>query len=521
MWRRRTYSKNTAFQKRKQKGKVRRSGTSQRTPSTVQDGNNIHQPESAAELETLQNTSNIVPDATAERSGEAWQPYRTPKASLNPGLETLGPGDWNWMKANDAAIRDERRIAGHDGLPRIGITNDLHDRIISRTSPLTLVEETHTEPDVGARAKGLGEAVAKDELDPLMKEDCAGERTASKEIVQVAGRNIDAFFELFPWKEPDDETDEAQLRFEQELENEKQEIHPDSAPDVFEGIVEEEPDDWYDRTERNSNDETLGFEWDELSFEAGEFDEAPHRIDWAREVRTDGRVSRELRALQEATKLADEYAWDERGTGLLAEVFERYYWSSAKASMRRELERGMTPDELELALSLRDFWRGRSEFSIDLGYWRSDAGLGADTSRAIYHVLSWPVALRLIRMANSIPDQAEIEVFLDEFYREWYSSRILRRRYRSFRVYLYRWLEYIEERSDLIGTWSARIDTNREAEFFEDDECESAWLAHHRHELALEGLLPTGGDEPYVEMMSRAERDLLGEVLAARSELCP
>ena len=124
-------------------------------------------------------------------------------------------------------------------------------------------------------------------------------------------------------------------------------------------------------------------------------------------------------------------------------------------------------------------------------------------------------------MTNSIPDQAEIEVFLDEFYREWYSSRILRRRYRSFRVYLYRWLEYIEERSDLIGTWSARIDTNREAGFFEDDECESAWLAQHRHELALEGLLPTGGDEPYVEMMSRAERDLLGEVLAARSELCP
>ena len=172
-------------------------------------------------------------------------------------------------------------------------------------------------------------------------------------------------------------------------------------------------------------------------------------------------------------------------------------------------------------MGLRDFWRGRTEFSIDLGYRRSDAALGADTSRAIYHVLSWPAALRLIRMANSISDQAEIEVFLDELYREWYSSNSLRQRYPSFRVYLYRWLEYIETRSDLVGTWSARIDAKEEAEWNEDYECESVWVAHHRHELACEGLLPTGGDEAYVEMMSRAERDMLGEILAARSEMCP
>ena len=115
------------------------------------------------------------------------------------------------------------------------------------------------------------------------------------------------------------------------------------TPDDIDEIVEEEPDDWFDRGEKGSFGDTPSFEWHELSFEADEFEEAPDRTDWSREVRTDGRVSREVRARQEATQLGQEYAWNERGIELLAEVFERYFWSSTKASMRRELEKGMTP----------------------------------------------------------------------------------------------------------------------------------------------------------------------------------
>ena len=521
MWRRRTYSKNSKFRKRKQKETDRRPSTAKRTPTTVQDGDTAHRSKSATELAIVPNTTNNVLDVSPARNGEERHRNKTPNTSLHRELETLGSDDWNWLTANDAAIRDERRFAGEDGSPRIGTTNDLHNVTKSRTVQPTLFEETHPEPEVGPQARGLNEAIEKDELDPLSTRGWDGERARSKTIVQVADNNRDAFFEPIRSQQSEHAADAAQLQFEQELEKEQQGVRPDSTLADLEEVIEEEPHDWFDRTEKRSFDETLGFEWHELSFDADEFDETPDRTDWSREVRTDGRVSRELRALQEATTLAQEYAWDERGTELLAEVFGRYFWSSAKASMRRELEGGMTPEELEVALGLRDFWRGRTEFSIDLGYWRSDTGRGADTSRAIYHVLSWPAALRLIRMANSIPDQAEIEVFLDDLYREWYSSNGLRRRFPSFRVYLYRWLEYIEKRADLVGTWSAMIDTNREPEFNEDDEFESAWLAHHRHELACEGLLPTGGDERYVEMMSHAERNVLGEALAARSDLCP
>jgi len=339
--------------------------------------------------------------------------------------------------------------------------------------------------------------------------------------MQIFGSHIDAFFEHYPSQQPDDDSDPEQMRFEQELEKEQKNISLSDTPDDLEEIAKEELDDWFDQGEGGSFSETSEFDWKDLSFDADDFDEAPDRTEWSHEVRTGGRISRESRALQEAIQLAQEYAWDERGAELLAEVFERYFWSSAKASMRREIEGGMTPEELELALALRDFWRGRTEFSIDLGYRRSRGRLEMNTSRAIYHVLSWPAALRLIRMANSIPDQAEIEVFLDDLYCEWYSSNSLQRLYPSFRVYLYRWLDYLEKRSDLVGAWSARIDSNCEAEFNDGDECESAWLAHHRYELACEGLLPIGGDDPYVEMMSLAERGVFGEILAARSELCP
>ena len=520
MWRKRKYSNNSALRKRKQKRVDKRSRISQDTQSTTPDGNIIHQSASAAEVEHLPNTTNNVLEAAAESIKDSRDRNKTRDAPLNQELEPLGSDDWNWLRTNDSAIREQRRFAGDDGSPRTGTNNDLHDVAKSKTVHPTPFEESHLEPEVGLQARGLSEEIASEELDPLRPGGCVGEHAGSKNVVQVAGDNMDTFFELYPSQQPDDNADEAQLRFEQELEEEQQGTRPGSTLDDLEDIVEEESDDWYDRTEGSSLDKTPGFEWHELSFDAEDFDEAPDP-EWSREVRTDGRVSRELRALQEATILAQEYAWDERGTKLLAEVFERYFWSSAKTSMRRELEGGMTPEELEVALRLRDFWRGRTEFSIDLGYRRSGTGYGADTSRAIYNVLSWPAALRLIRMANSIPDQAEIEVFLDELYREWYSSSILRRRYASFRVYLYRWLDYVENRSDLVGTWSARIDVNLEADFNEDDECDSARLSYHRHELAYERLLPTSGDEQYVEMMSNAERKVLGKALAARSEQCP
>ena len=475
MWKRRTYLNRSIFRKRKKNRADKQSEASRGIPSTRQKVNSPHLPVSEARVVIPPDATSYLPQEISAGTGEECHGKFSPNVS-NPELELLNTDDWDLLRANDTRIREQRRFAGSDGLPREDRTTDAR------------YGET---PRVGQ---------------------------STPDIAEMNSDDVDTFFDLYPWKDQDYEYEEAQLQFERKLANEDQSTPPDDAPSNVEETIDEVADSWFDGTDGTADNKGSGFEWDELALDADEFDEVPDRADLL-EVRTDGRVSREVRALQEATELAEEYEWDEHGRELLAIVFSRYYWSSAKGAMKRELEKGMIPSELELALGLRDFWRERTEFSIDLGYWRSGAGGASDISRATYRILSWPAALRLTRLASTIPDQAEIEVLLDELYLEWYSSSGLRRRYPSFRVYLYRWLDYTASRSDVAGTWHVNMDAGPGKEFFEDDEL--TWLIRHRDELARQGLLPIGGDEPYVEWMSRAERKILGETLTARSELCP
>ena len=83
----------------------------------------------------------------------------------------------------------------------------------------------------------------------------------------------------------------------------------------------------------------------------GELDEEPTPRELDTEVSVGGKVTREDRALQEAILLGHEFGWDNEGIMILAEVFTAYWWSSAKHSMRRELEAGLHPIELQLATS--------------------------------------------------------------------------------------------------------------------------------------------------------------------------
>ena len=416
---------------------------------------------------------------TSVDTEESYRSNFSPEESLSRELSHFDADDWYLLRANDTNIREQRRVAGIDGLPREYKSDDVRYGDTSRLGQSTL------------------------------------------SIVEFDNNDANMFFDPYSWKDQDYEYDEAQIQFEKEIANELHQFPPDDMPDDVEKAIAEVADDWFDGADESADSEdSSGFEWDELAFDADEFEEVPERADLI-EVRTDGRVSREGRALQKATELAEMYGWDERGRELLTIVFNRYFWSAAKGAMKRELEKGMTPDELELALGLRDFWKERTEFSIDINYWRRSAWSVSDTSHATYQILSWPAALRLIRLANTIPDQAEIEALLDELYLEWYSSRSLQSRYPSFRVYLYRWIDSIAGRSDVVGIWYANVDAIPGKEIFGDDDYESTWLVHHQYELAQQGLLPTENRDPYVEWMSRVERKVLGEALTERSERFP
>lgn len=163
-----------------------------------------------------------------------------------------------------------------------------------------------------------------------------------------------------------------------------------------------------------------------------DFEEAPTREELEADVQIEGPVDRRQRAYQHARELGIRYGWDLEGIELLTEVFERYWWSAAKRSMEREIEAGLVPGELHLALHTRDLWLNYPEFSMSLGRFR--------------HVeLSWPTAIRVARAFGPYPDIAEIERFLYETYEEWKESNELLRIYRSFYDYLVARLSFPSE----------------------------------------------------------------------------
>jgi hypothetical protein len=164
-------------------------------------------------------------------------------------------------------------------------------------------------------------------------------------------------------------------------------------------------------------------DWTSLDAYLHDVDEEPGREELEREIQTEGPVSRKQRALQQATELGTQYGWETPEIAILARAFEKYWWSAAKVSMVRELEAGMLPDELDLALTAREIWNDHDEFAVNLGGYSFPA-------------LSWPLALRIVRSFHSYPDSGEIEIFLNDAFLQWQADISLTRRHPSFHDYL-------------------------------------------------------------------------------------
>lgn len=228
----------------------------------------------------------------------------------------------------------------------------------------------------------------------------------------------------------DDADDEEQRRFEENLEDVL-----DVADPADETVEEEEIDDELEAIlEFPATEESGDVDWEEFALDADDFDEAPTREDLT-EVQSVGRLTRWQRARQHAINLGQEFDWDEDGIAVLTEVFDRYWWSQAKKSMRRELQAGMRPEELILALRLREVWSDHPEFAMDFS--RLNGHTKLETTRAVYRNLSWPMALALVRSTEGYPDVDVLEHFLWELFDEWYTHRSLRRRLKSFNLFLY------------------------------------------------------------------------------------
>ena len=142
-----------------------------------------------------------------------------------------------------------------------------------------------------------------------------------------------------------------------------------------------------------------------------------------------GKISREDRALQKAAELIGKANWPLSTLPLVQQIFVMSGWGATRLALEREIEKGLTPEELILAAHIKVIW---AENDI---YWIAFDKTGS--SRLSYYVLSWPTALLIVRSFESLPQVEEIEVFLENLFASWYENNTLRRAFRAFARYLW------------------------------------------------------------------------------------
>lgn len=109
-------------------------------------------------------------------------------------------------------------------------------------------------------------------------------------------------------------------------------------------------------------------------------------------------------------------------------------WAAARVSIEREINKGLLPEELQLALVIRQLWTDNQQYWISFIHVTSNQD--GQQTRAAYKNMSWPESLRIIRSFNNTPSEEEIQLFLDQIYDDWYCSAKLQRQYKAFIRYL-------------------------------------------------------------------------------------
>lgn len=142
-----------------------------------------------------------------------------------------------------------------------------------------------------------------------------------------------------------------------------------------------------------------------------------------------GGITREQRALQVAVEFLERVGWDREHLRPLQDFFVRYGWSMARVALEREIEKGLDPEEFPIAVKLREIWAGNAR------YWT--AFFYPPQAKDSYRVMSWSMAILIIRSFSGIPIEEELELFVENEFDTWYSSDSLRRQFCAFIKYLY------------------------------------------------------------------------------------
>lgn len=140
-------------------------------------------------------------------------------------------------------------------------------------------------------------------------------------------------------------------------------------------------------------------------------------------------ISREERARQVAAGLLSRTGWTPDALPLLQQIFYISGWGATRVSLEREINQGLSLDELILASHLKASWSDNEKYWI--AFDRNGNG------RFSHYILSWPTALLVVRTFDAMPQLEELEVFVEDIYEHWIDSPHLTRAFRSFSRYLW------------------------------------------------------------------------------------
>lgn len=169
------------------------------------------------------------------------------------------------------------------------------------------------------------------------------------------------------------------------------------------------------------------FGWEDLDY----FEEDASRENEDEELAQTG-LTRAERARQAAVEVLNRVGWDRKYLMLLETTFVESGWGASRMAIEDQIERGAVPEEIMLARQVRSIWFNNEHLWTSF---RMKSNAPFMQAEAVYKNFSWADALRLIRCFPSIPDQEEVEGFIDYVYDEWYSNDRLRRHFKAFLKY--------------------------------------------------------------------------------------
>jgi hypothetical protein len=152
------------------------------------------------------------------------------------------------------------------------------------------------------------------------------------------------------------------------------------------------------------------------------------------EVHFDGACTNEERAYQVALQVGLTHDLESDEIELVHEIFLENGWSQCRIAIEKELIKGTTIEELMLAKELKSLWDNRLDFAIGFNRNKKDK---SDYTYSAGRVLSWVMALDIVRLLPPGSDFSELEFFLECEFEAWFGSAEKRAGCQSFSKYLY------------------------------------------------------------------------------------